>query len=226
MKLARDLPKSAMIADLPLTQALKHLGVQEVDPKRPATPRSAASPKSAKVEVLPPEPKPPGSSPNLLLNDVLVDRLRSYIEAAERRGIDIANLVPGPLALDPQTSVPSLPMSADPEAEINHHPSAAADGINTITGIEDADTADDTDELDEQYGPLTMREWIALSKCVEMHDPHDHNPDEPQYRPEFLQLVECHHVPFARWRNRIMAENTMEPCRPQEDGTDHGEGVE
>ena len=137
-----------------------------------STHRSAASPKSSKVEVLPPKPKPPGSSPNLLTDDDLVDRIRSDVEAAERRGIDIANLVLGPPALDPQTSVPPLPMSADPEAEINHRPSAVADGINTITDTEDADTADDTDELDVHYGPLTGREWIALCKRFDMHNPH------------------------------------------------------
>jgi hypothetical protein len=222
MKLARDLPKSAMIADLTLNGALKLLGTPEADPKRPAAPRSAASPKSAKVEVLPPQPKPPGSSPNLLTSENLVDRIRSDVEAAERRGIDITDLVLGPLGLDPQTSVPPLPMSADREAEINPSQSAAADGINTISGTEDADT----DELEVRYGPLAGREWIAFSECAKLHDPHDHTPGEPQYRPEFLRLVEFFHVPFDQCRDRIMAGNAMEPCLSQEDDTDHAEGVE
>jgi hypothetical protein len=205
---------------------LKLLSAPQTNPKRQVAHKSATSPKFTKAEVLPPEPKPPGSSPNLLLDDVLVDRLRSYIEAAERRGIDITNLVLRPLALDPQTSVPPLPMSADPEAEINHRPSAAADGINTITGIGDADTADDTDELDVRYGPLTGREWIALSECVVMRDPHDHRLGEPQYRPEFLRLVEVFHVPFAQLRDRIMAENAMPPYLRRDDNTDQTGGVE
>jgi hypothetical protein len=116
MKLARDLPKSAVTADLTLDGALKLLSAPKADPKRPAAPRSAASPKSSKVEVLPPKPKPPGSSSNLLTNENLVDRIRGDIEAAERRGIDITNLGLGPLTLDPQTSVPPLPMSPDREA--------------------------------------------------------------------------------------------------------------
>ena len=219
MKVARDLPKSAVTADLTLDEALKLLGAPKADPKRQAARRSAASPRSSKVEVLPPKPKPPGSSPNLLTEENLVDRIRGDIEAAMRRGIDITDLVLGLLGCDAQVSVPPLPMSADPEAEINHRPSAAADGINTITGTEDADTADDTDELDVHYGPLTGREWIALSKCVDMRDPHDHKPGEPQYRPEFLRLVELFNVPIARWRDRMMAENAMEPCLPREDDT-------
>jgi hypothetical protein len=226
MKVARDLPKSAIIADLTLNRALKLLGTPEVNPKRPAAPRSAASPKSAKVEVLPPEPKPPGSSSNLLRDDVLVDQIRSYIEVAERRGIDITNLVLGPPTLDPQTSVPPLRMPADSEPEISHHPSDVADGINTITDTEDADTADDPDELNVHYGPLTGREWIALSKCFDMHGPHHRQPDEPQYRPEFLRLVEFFNVPVADWTDRIMAGNAMGTCLPREDDTDHAEGVE
>jgi hypothetical protein len=77
-----------------------------------------------------------------------------------------------------------------------------------------------------RYGPLTGREWIAFSECAKMHDPHDHKPGEPQYRPEFLRLVEFFHVPFNQCRDRIMARNAMEPCLSQEDDTDHAEGVE
>jgi hypothetical protein len=226
MSVARDLPKSAVTADLTLEGALKLLAPPKADPKRQtAHNRSAASPKSAKVEVLPPEPKPPGSSPNLLLDGVLVDRIRGDIEVAERRGIDITNLVLGPPTLDPQTSVPPLRIPADPETEINHCPSAGIDGINTISGTGNADTADDINELGVRYGPLTGREWIALSKCVDMRDPHDHKPGEPQYCPEFLQLVEFFQLPFTRWRHCIMTGNAMEPCRPREDDTNHAEGV-
>ena len=80
------------------------------------------------------------------------------------------------------------------------------------------------------YGPLTGREWIALSKRLYMHDPqcdpHDRRSGEPQYLPEFLQLVKVFQVPLARWADRIMAGNAMEPCLPREDDTDHAEGVE
>jgi hypothetical protein len=231
MKLADDPSKSAIIADLTLVGALKLLAPPKTDPKRQtAHNRSAASPKSAKVEVLPPEPKLPGSSPNLLLDGVLVDRIRGDIEVAERRGIDITNLVLEPPTLDPQTSVPPLRMPADSEPEISHRPPAVTDGINTINDTEYADTADDTDELDVRYGPLTGREWIAFSERVEMHDqqrdPHDHKPGEPQYCPEFLRLVEFFQLPFARWRDRIIAGNAMEPCLPREDDTDHAGGIE
>ena len=114
-------------------------------------------------------------------------------------------------------------MPADPEIEINHRSSAVTDGINTINGTEDADMADDIDELDVQYGPLTGRKWIAFSERVKMpdpqRDPHDHKRDEPQYCPEFLSLFEYFHVPFARWRDRIMAGNAIEPSPP---GRRHG----
>jgi hypothetical protein len=231
MKLARELDKSAVSAHLTVDGALKMLSTPEDDPKQRSAHRSAASPKSSKVEVLPPKPKPPGSSSNLLTNENLVDRIRSDVEAAERRGIDIANLVLGLPALDPETSVAPLRISADPEAENNHRPSPVTDGVNMINGNDkDADTADDTNELDVHYGPLTGRQWIALSKCLYMHDPqgdpHDRRPGEPQYCPEFLQLVKVFNVPFARWMDRIMVGNAMEPCFSQEDDTDHAEGVE
>jgi hypothetical protein len=226
MKVARDLPKSAVTADLTLDGALKLLGAPEADPKRRAAQRSAASPKSTKVEVLPPQPKPPGSSPNLLTKKNLVDRIRGDIEAAVRREIDITDLVLGLLGRDAQVSIPPLRIPADPEAEISHRQSPAVNGINTINGTKDAGTADDRDELDVHYGPLTGREWIALSKRADMRDPHDHKSGEPQYCPEFLRLVECLRVPIAQWRERILAENAILPCLPPEDDTDHAEGVE
>jgi hypothetical protein len=229
MRVARDLPKSAVTADLTLDGALKLLSAPETDPKRWAAQKSAVSLKSSKVEVLPPEPKPPGSSPNLLTDDVLVDRIRGDIEAAGRWGIDVAQLVLHPTVCDAQPSVQPLQM-ADPEVETSHSPSAAIDGINTISGTGNAGTADDTDELDVRYGPLTSREWIALSKCLYMHDPqcdpHDRRSGEPQYCSEFLQLVKVFQVPLARWADRIMAGNVMEPFLPREDDTDHAEGVE
>jgi hypothetical protein len=175
--------------------------------------------------VLPPKPKPPGSSPNLLTADALVDRILNDYEAAKRRGIDIPNLVPGPSVSDAQVSVAPLRISADPDAK-NNHPSAVTDGIKTINGTVDADTADDTDELDVFYGPLTGHEWIALSRFVDVRDSQDHKPGEPQYCPAFLRLVEFFHVPVARWTDRIMVGNAMEPCLLREDGTGHAEGVE
>jgi hypothetical protein len=230
MSVARDLPKSAVTADLTLDGALKLLAPPKADPKGQTAHRSAASPKSSKVEVLPPEPKPPGSSPNLLLPENLLDRIRGDIEAALRREIDVTDLVLGLLGCDPQDSVPPLQMPADPEAEVNHRPSPVAIGINTIDGTGNAGTADDTNELDVHYGPLTGREWIALSKCFDIHDlrcdPHDHKSGEPQYHLVFLRLVEYFNVPLARWADRIMAGNAMEPCLPREDDTDHAEGVE
>jgi hypothetical protein len=105
-------------------------------------------------------------------------------------------------------------------------PSAAADGINTINGTEDADTAGDTDELDVRYGPLTGCEWIALSKCFDVRDPRDPKPGEPRLRPEFQRLAEHFNVPIARWRDRMMVENAMQPCLPRENDADHAECVE
>jgi hypothetical protein len=227
MKLADDPSKSAMIADLTLVGALKLLAPPKADPKRQTAHNcSSASPKTSKVEVLPPEPKPPGSSPNLLIEENLVDRIRGDIEAAMRRGINITDLVLGLLGCDVQVSVPPIRILADPEAEISHRPSGVADESNSITDTGDAETADDLDELDAHYGPLTGREWIALSKCVDMRDPHDRRSGEPQYLPEFLRLVECFHVPITQWRDRILAGNAMEPCLPREDDIDHAEGVE
>jgi hypothetical protein len=138
--------------------------------------------------------------------------------------------VPVPPTLDAQTLVPPLRMPADPEAAIDHRSSAISDGIATITGPHEAGPADDTDELDVRYGPLTGREWIALGELVDMHDPrrgpNKYKLGEPQYCPEFLRLVEFFDVPFARWRNRIRAENALEPCLSREDDTDSAEDVE
>jgi hypothetical protein len=237
MKLARELPKSAVTADLTLDGAMKLLSAPEDDSKsapkgdrkRPAGHKSAASPKAVDGEVLPPEPV----SPNLLTNENLVDRVMYYTEAALQRKLDLTNLcylLPGLPALDEQTSVPPpFERPTDPEAAIDQSSSAAPDGINTINGIREAGPADDTDELDVPYGPLTGREWMALSEWVEIHDPQrgpeEHKLGDPQYRPEFLRLVEFFHVPFARWWNRIRAENALEPCLPREDDTDSAEDV-
>jgi hypothetical protein len=115
---------------------------------------------------------------------------------------------------DEQASVPPRRIPADPEAETSHRPSAVADGINKINGSGDAGTAGDIDELDVHYGPLTGREWIALSKCFDMRDPHDRRPGESQYRREFLRLVEYFKMPVARWRDCIMAESAIDPRLP------------
>jgi len=181
--------------------------------------------------------KPPGVSPNLLMADVLVDRIRQDVEVAERRGIDVANLVLsppvpllGPSVSDAQACVPPFPMSADREAETSHRPSAVTDEIDTINAAEDTGTAGDTDDLEVHYGPLTGREWVALGECVETHDlrrdPDDHRPGEPQYRPEFLRLVEFHHVPFAQLRDRVMAEDAGRPWLRRAGDADHAGGVQ
>jgi hypothetical protein len=215
MKLARDLPKSAVTADLTLDGALKLLVAPEADPKRRDAHRSAASPRSSKVEVLPPQPKPPGSSPNLLTDDALVDRIRCDIEAAGRRGIDIPNLVPGPSVSNAQVSAAPPRMSADPAAAVNHcsSSSSASDVINPFKGTQDAGTADDEDEDEKLYGPLTAREWYDLSHYVELsyprRGPKKHKPGDPTHRPEFLKLVAFFNLPFARWMDRVMADNGL-----------------
>jgi hypothetical protein len=217
MKLARDLPKSAVTADLTLDGALKLLVVPEADPKRQDAHRSAASPRSSKVEVLPPQPKPPGSSPNLLTDDALVDRIRCDIEAAGRRGIDIPNLVPGPSVSDAQVSAAPPRMSADPAAAVNHcsssSSSSASDVINPLNGTQDAGTAEDEDEREKLYGPLTGQEWYELSERCELRyprrGPKKYKPGDPTHCPEFQQLVAFFNLPFARWMDRVMAEHGL-----------------